>query len=282
MAIGGTPLYSWAPAPGSSLPPGLTLSGAGTISGTPTTSGSFAFYVVVTDSGKPAQTATGYFTINVNTGLAITPSVLPPGDVGALYKQVQFGISGNISSGAIWSVSGGGLPPGLTLSPSGLLQGTPTQAGVYSFTVTVGAVAALGSASYIVRISPPLSASTVTIPDTPVNGQVQVTFPVTGGTPPYVLDTRWWIASARSNSQPNRNADRLADAGRNLQLHRAGDRCGGADEASPRQSTSSLHSSSRHKPYRSARSASHTRRRSRRLVASRRTRGRAVGICRLD
>ena len=37
-----------------------------------------------------------------------------------------------------WSVSAGTLPPGLTLGAStGLLSGTPTTAGSYSFTVKV-------------------------------------------------------------------------------------------------------------------------------------------------
>jgi len=41
---------------------------------------------------------------------------------------------GGTGSGAfLWSLSGGTLPPGLTLSPTGLLGGTPTQVGSYTF-----------------------------------------------------------------------------------------------------------------------------------------------------
>jgi uncharacterized repeat protein (TIGR01451 family) len=38
---------------------------------------------------------------------------------------------------ASWTVAGGALPPGLSLDSSGVIHGTPTQAGPYSFTVKV-------------------------------------------------------------------------------------------------------------------------------------------------
>ena len=42
------------------------------------------------------------------------------------------------SPAATFSLAGGSLPPGLTLSPSGVLAGTPTAAGDYNFTVSAG------------------------------------------------------------------------------------------------------------------------------------------------
>ncbi len=50
----------------------------------------------------------------------------------------------------------GSLPPGLTLSSSGLLSGTPTQTGTYSFTLT--------AADPIADVSPPLSFSITVVP----------------------------------------------------------------------------------------------------------------------
>ena len=227
MAIGGTPPYSWAPAPGSSLPPGLTLSGVGTISGTPTTSGSFAFYVVVTDSGKPAQTATGYFTINVNTGLAITPSVLPPGDVGTLYKQVQFGISGNISSGATWSVSGRGSAAGPDAF-AGRAATRHSDAGRCVLLHRHGRGRS-GSGKRQLHRADQSAAFSLDRDHSRYTGQRPSPghLPGDGRNAALRVDTRWWIASARSNSRPDRHADRVADTSRNLHLHRAGNRCCG-------------------------------------------------------
>jgi len=42
------------------------------------------------------------------------------------------------SPAATFSLTGGSLPPGLTLSSSGVLAGTPTTAGVYNFTISAG------------------------------------------------------------------------------------------------------------------------------------------------
>ena len=39
---------------------------------------------------------------------------------------------------AVWSVSGGELPPGLSLDEFGLLAGTPTLEGEYSFSIQAG------------------------------------------------------------------------------------------------------------------------------------------------
>ncbi len=50
-AAQGTPPRSFALAPSSVLPPGLSLSSTGVISGTPTTPGNYSFDIVCTDSG---------------------------------------------------------------------------------------------------------------------------------------------------------------------------------------------------------------------------------------
>jgi len=47
------------------------------------------------------------------------------------------GISYSVTFSYNFTVSSGSLPPGLTLSPSGLLSGTPTEGGTYTFTLTL-------------------------------------------------------------------------------------------------------------------------------------------------
>ncbi|MBO0865134.1 MAG: choice-of-anchor D domain-containing protein [Mycobacterium sp.] len=68
--------------------------------------------------------------------LAITTASLPAGTVGAAYPATDLQTTGGTPP-SHWSVTGGSLPPGLTLDPStGALAGTPTGSGVYTVTVT--------------------------------------------------------------------------------------------------------------------------------------------------
>jgi len=71
-----------------------------------------------------------------NAGPALLFPAPPGGEVGVAYSD-QLTVTGGTSP-FTWSVSAGSLPPGVTLGAStGLLSGTPTTAGSYSFTVKV-------------------------------------------------------------------------------------------------------------------------------------------------
>jgi hypothetical protein len=67
--------------------------------------------------------------------LAIPPQTLLPATVGARYSAALSAIAGTPPD--TWSVTSGSLPAGLSLSPAGVIAGTPTTAGTSSFTVTV-------------------------------------------------------------------------------------------------------------------------------------------------
>ena len=64
-----------------------------------------------------------------------TASTLSAGKVGTAYN-LQLEATGGTPPYS-WSVSAGGLPAGLSLSTAGVLSGTPTTAGTFSFTVQV-------------------------------------------------------------------------------------------------------------------------------------------------
>ena len=90
-----------------------------------------AVTVKVVTLGTSASTAYTY-----NAGPALLFAAPPGGEVGVSYSD-QLTVTGGTSP-FTWSVSAGSLPGGVTLNAStGLLSGTPTTAGTYSFTVKV-------------------------------------------------------------------------------------------------------------------------------------------------
>lgn len=138
---GPTP-FSWSLVAGN-LPDGLSLDGpscgvhCARIFGTPKTVQTTTFTVQVQDSvGNTAQQAFS-LTINPPRPLVITtPSTCcPPGTVGTFY-QVHFFADGGVQPWS-WSLVAGQVPPDLRLDQSGLLSGTPTAAGTFTFTVMV-------------------------------------------------------------------------------------------------------------------------------------------------
>ncbi len=130
-ASGGTTPHTFSLSAGE-LPPGLTLAATGVLSGTPTTPGNFTFAVRATDTN--GCLGTRVFTLQIACqAITLNPTTLPQAAVGTAYSQ-QLTAAGGIGSVgfALFNTS---LPVGLTLSPTGLLSGTPTAAGAFSFTV---------------------------------------------------------------------------------------------------------------------------------------------------
>ncbi len=123
------------------LPTGLNAVFSNTdavISGTPAAVGSFTFELEVNDGGTGTKQS---FTVVVTSSatVVITTSSLPAGTVGSSYNQ-GITATGGSGSGYTWGTSNGSLPPGLSLTdgtPSALLSGTPTSAGVFTFDVDV-------------------------------------------------------------------------------------------------------------------------------------------------
>jgi large repetitive protein len=107
------------------------------ITGTPTRVETATFTAQVTDgAGATAQQA---FSLMVNSPRPLvvnTPSdCCGPGTVGTPYS-VHFFADGGVQP-YTWSLVNGRFPTGLRLDRSGLLSGTPTAAGMFSFTVRV-------------------------------------------------------------------------------------------------------------------------------------------------
>ncbi|WP_446744206.1 beta strand repeat-containing protein [Silvibacterium acidisoli] len=154
-ASGGTSPYNCA-VTGGTLPAGLTLTGC-TISGTPTTPGTSPFTVTVTDSGSPQKTASGPETITIEpSGTLSLTATLPNAILNTPYSYTLKATGGTPTYD--YAVTAGALPAGITLSPDGILSGTPTAPGASSFTVTVtDTKSATATANLILLVTYPTS-----------------------------------------------------------------------------------------------------------------------------
>ena len=185
VASGGSGSYSWIVS-GGSPPPGLFLGGNGVLSGTPTTEGSYAFIAQVRDSF--GLTTTKVISVTVIPQLEITtPPTLPAGRVGAVYGQTFEATGG--TPPYRWSAGEDPMPPGLSFDSTGIVRGTPTVAGTYSFTINVtDSRNASASKRFTVTIRGP--ALTITtgspLPGGRVGQAYSVTIAATGGSQPYL------------------------------------------------------------------------------------------------
>jgi len=145
---GGVPPYAWATAPGSALPPGLTLLSRGSLpatanpgntllAGSPTAAGLYTFDLVVTDSAGTRLRRT--YTLNVSS-IGIVSATLPNAVTGTRYVARIIAAGGaapfTITMTPVDPLVDM-LPPGLTLSADGTVDGTPTSSGTYAFIVHV-------------------------------------------------------------------------------------------------------------------------------------------------
>jgi hypothetical protein len=194
--VGGSQPYTWnlIPDPGSSLTPGLTFTSDGKLSGTPTSGGSWGFTVQLssnTDAGQ--QTVSNVCSLNVIAPtLTVTTSCpLPQATVGSAYAQSMTVTGGRAPF--TWSVDAGSLPPGLSLTTDGLLAGTPTTPGTYSFQLLASSNPADGAqpttrgCSVTVKALPVDLSANTDLPAGTVGVPYSRDLTVQGGTPPY----RW-------------------------------------------------------------------------------------------
>ena len=181
-----------------SLPSGLTLSPAtgtsttATISGIPTAASTYPFTVRAVIGGEIY--ATGNFSITIAApALSMASTSLPDGAVGVSYSQNLTAVGGyGPGTYQFTLIQGSTLPPGLQLSSSGLIFGTPTTGGPYQFAVQVISISPFGgnpvtvSAEISINISsPPLTITTSSLPAGTVGVPYSQTLAASGGVPPY-------------------------------------------------------------------------------------------------
>ncbi len=188
-ATGGTLPYTWSLASGSGpLPPDLTLSSTGTINGNATANGTYNFSVQVRDSR--GSTTTRGFTISVRDPLVIPSATMPSGVQGREFS-FTFEATGGLAP-YTWALNGGRLPQGLTLDAGGVLSGTPTSYGNFSFTVRVEDNADRRAySSYNLSVVGALAIVTSSLPDINVGWNPELQLHWVGGCSPL----EWGLAT---------------------------------------------------------------------------------------
>src|SRR5262249_5581067 len=146
-----------------------------------------------TDSCSPTpQVVNQAFSITIIPALTITtPTPLQGGTEGVFYSQ-QFQAVGG-TPGYTWSLASGTLPTGLTLTGGGLLSGTPSAAGIFSFTIRVTDSASVTTTkSFSLTVTCPALTNTSSSPLPPgtVNQSYSFQFTSSGG-----FGTKTWSAT---------------------------------------------------------------------------------------
>lgn len=135
-ATGGKEPYTWSVSGGAAnLPAGIALgSTTGILSGTPTAAGTFNFTVEVTDAQGDSVSVPLSLLIRLPLPV-VTTTILPQAAIGRPYTTTL------AATGAqppyTWTLTGGSLPAGMTLSSAGVISGTPTASGAALFSVQV-------------------------------------------------------------------------------------------------------------------------------------------------
>jgi large repetitive protein len=185
QATGGTGGLTWSIVSGN-LPAGLNLDQTtGVISGTPTVpAGTSSFTARVADAAGQDDTQALSITINLANPPVITTTALPGGTVGQVYNQT-LQATGGIGI-LTWALSGGSLPAMLSLSPDGVISGTPTNTGTTNFTVRVAdTLNQFDTQSLSIAVSGALAITTNSLPNAEEGDSYRRTLQRSGGVAPF-------------------------------------------------------------------------------------------------
>lgn len=134
---GGVPPLAFTISSGT-MPPGVRFDNYGRMIGTPYALGTYQFTITAQDSWSPPETASQTFTITVTPPSLTLQSSLPSRIVINRPFSGRAVALGGTPPYSFALANGNSLPPGLSLnSSSGVVSGTPTLAGQYSFTLNV-------------------------------------------------------------------------------------------------------------------------------------------------
>lgn len=170
-----------------SLPANVTLSSSGNLYGLPNTYGSSSFTITSTDAYS-SQGSFSYANVVMEMPtIELFPSVLSTAIVDSPYTANIQALGG--TSPYTFAVTDGTFPPGLNLSNSGAITGTPTSVSTFNFTITAYDIySSYGNQVYNLEvIPPPITVSPAIVPQGTVGVSYSQTFTASGGTSPYTF-----------------------------------------------------------------------------------------------
>ncbi len=171
-----------------SLPTGLSLSSSGLISGTPSVGGGWSFWVELSDENPPSaswcvpSSAQREFSISVVQGLSIKQNALSP-KATFLNEPYSFQLSADGGGSQVWSLKSGSLPAGMSVNPNGLVSGTPTATGDFTFVVQVTDTNRTDTETFTLTVVERLKITAPTSPSAEVGVPLALGLKSTGGRP---------------------------------------------------------------------------------------------------
>jgi hypothetical protein len=138
------------------LPTGLTLSGGGLLSGTPSAAGSFSFTIRATGNAANSTADRSWTQLVATAPSWVTSASIANTSQAVLYSTTLTATNANPTG---FSVLSGSLPTGTSLTSAGVLSGTPTVLGTYSFTVRV-----LSTTSAVIFVDRAFTQTVVALP----------------------------------------------------------------------------------------------------------------------
>lgn len=133
-------------------------------------------------------------TPSTSTALSVGTADLPDATVGVAYSRTLAALGGNPDF--TWLIDSGALPPGLSLSQTGSISGTPSTAGSFNFVARVtdsNANSASRAMTLVVRSAAPLTITSSQLPRGSVGGTYSQSVGASGGQTPYT-----WVVQSGS------------------------------------------------------------------------------------